>query len=158
VEDCITLLVPIAKRRNITLSAQGPAVQIEADRNHFLRLMTNLIGNAIPYNRDGGSVKIGVSREDEMAVVKVTDTGSGIPQGDQPRIFQRFFRADKSRNGGTGGSGLGLAICKSITAAHGGDISFTSVPGAGTTFIVRLPTVRPNAEALLSNKLAAKNE
>jgi len=158
VEDCVTLLLPIAKRRSITLSAQGPAVQIEADRNHFLRLMTNLIGNAIQYNRDGGSVKIGVSRQDEMAVLKITDTGSGIPQEDQPRIFQRFFRADESRNAGTGGSGLGLAICKSITAAHGGDISFTSVPGAGTTFIVRLPMTRPSAEALLSNKLAAKNE
>ena len=157
-EDCITLLLPIARRRGISLSAGGAAVQIEADRNHILRLMTNLIGNAIHYNRDGGSVKITVSRESDLAVVKVSDTGNGIPQRDQPRIFQRFFRADKSRNGQTGGCGLGLAICKSITTAHGGDISFTSVPGSGTTFIVRLPMTRPDLDALMSNKLTMRNE
>lgn len=157
-DDCITLLVPMAQRRGITLEAKGPALQIEADRNRILRLLTNLIGNAIQYNRDGGSVKIAVSRENDWATVKITDTGDGIPLRDQPRIFERFYRADKSRSPHYGGCGLGLAICKSITSAHGGDISFISSPGAGTTFIVRLPISRPDPDALLSNEIATTNE
>jgi two-component system OmpR family sensor kinase len=147
-EDCIALLAPMAKERKITVQAEGTALEIEADRNRILRLMTNLIGNAIKYNRDGGSVKVAIVREGDWAAVKVTDTGAGIAPADQPRIFERFFRADQSRSTRTGGCGLGLAICKSIASAHGGDISFTSAVGVGSTFIARVPICRPDANGM----------
>jgi two-component system OmpR family sensor kinase len=157
-EDCVALLAPIAKERKITLRTEGAPLEIEADRNRILRLMTNLIGNAIQYNRDGGSVKVAVVREGDCAAVRVSDTGAGIALADQPRIFERFYRADRSRSTRTGGCGLGLAICKSIASAHGGDISFTSAVDVGTTFIVRLPISRFEADLPGADRWTAAKE
>jgi heavy metal sensor kinase len=142
VDDCLALMSPMARRRNVTLQAHGQCVRIDADRGQVLRLITNLVGNAIQYNREGGTVKVAVAEEGGHAVLRVIDTGMGIAPADQPRIFQRFFRADKARSRESGGCGLGLAICKSIAVAHGGDISFDSVPAVGTTFVVSLPIIR----------------
>jgi signal transduction histidine kinase len=105
-------------------------------------LLTNLLANAIQYNRDGGRVVLTVAKEESEVVLKIADTGVGIVAQDQPHLFERFFRADKARSREAGGSGLGLAICQSIVQAHHGSISFTSRPGEGTTFIVRLPSSR----------------
>jgi heavy metal sensor kinase len=144
VEECTAMLAPLAQKRNVELSAatESPA-EVVADRMRVTQVITNLMNNAIAYNRDGGRVRVSVGREDGVAVLTVADTGVGIAPGDQADVFARFFRADKARTREAGGSGLGLAICKSIVDAHGGDIRFASRPGEGTTFTVRLPA--PNS-------------
>jgi signal transduction histidine kinase len=122
-------------------------VTLAADRTRILQLLTNLLVNAIQYNREGGRVTLCIAARDADAVVSIADTGIGIPAEDQAHVFERFFRADKARSREAGGSGLGLAICQSIVEAHGGSISFTSGPDSGTTFTVRLPLTRPPAQA-----------
>lgn len=138
-DECITLLRPVATKRNVRIEAEGAGIEITADRERILQLITNLIGNAIQYNREGGSVRVLIVRDHDHVTLKVVDTGIGIPRQDQARIFERFFRVDRARGRESGGCGLGLAICKSIAWAHGGDISFGSVPAVGTAFMVRLP-------------------
>jgi two-component system, OmpR family, sensor kinase len=145
VEEGIGMLMPIAQTRNVSIQFAGEPVFVSADRGRILQLITNLLGNAIKYNRHGGSVRIVVAKEDAItgedavALLKVTDTGAGIALHDQPHVFERFFRADRARSRESGGCGLGLAICQSIAKAHGGSISFSSEPGNGTVFEVRLP-------------------
>jgi len=99
--------------------------------------VTNLLMNAIEYNHEGGEVKIGAHRDGNMAILTVTDTGRGISAEDLPRVFERFYRADKSRS--SGNAGLGLAISKAIVGAHGGTIEAVSEENAGAVFTVRLP-------------------
>ena len=130
---------PAAQERQITLSGDLVDVTLNADRTRIAQLLTNLLGNAVRYNRDGGSVKLTIRGDGENVCLSVADTGVGIAESDQPHVFERFFRADKARSREAGGSGLGLAICQSIVAAHGGTITFTSKADEGTTFIVRLP-------------------
>ena len=136
------MLAPMAMQRNVTFQVAGESVVVSADRNRIGQLITNLFSNAIKYNRQGGSVTISVAEGDTAALVKVIDTGIGISMEDQPHVFERFFRADKARSRESGGCGLGLAICQSIVLAHGGSISFSSEPGKGTQFTVRLPICR----------------
>ncbi|HEX4056144.1 MAG TPA: ATP-binding protein [Tepidisphaeraceae bacterium] len=138
-DDCATLLRPVATKRNVRIEVEGVGIEIAADRDRILQLITNLINNAIQYNREGGGVRVLIVRDHDYATLKVVDTGIGIPRQDQARIFERFFRVDPARGRESGGCGLGLAICKSIASAHGGDISFGSVQGVGTAFMVRLP-------------------
>lgn len=137
--ECAAMVAPLAQERNVKIEADLRPVTIEADRTRVSQLITNLLGNAIRYNREGGSVKLGLASENGDALLTVADTGVGILAEDQPRVFERFFRADKARSREAGGSGLGLAICQSIVEAHHGAITFTSRPGEGTTFAVRLP-------------------
>jgi two-component system phosphate regulon sensor histidine kinase PhoR len=99
-------------------------------------LFRNLIDNAIKYNRPGGAVTVAVSRAGGRVVVTVADTGIGIARQEQPRVFERFYRVDKSRSKKTGGTGLGLAIVKHIALAHGADVALDSRVGAGTTVTV----------------------
>ncbi len=103
------------------------------------QLAMNLVGNAIHYNRPDGCVTVSVRSEGADALLVVEDTGPGIPVEDQPHLFERFYRVDQSRSREDGGNGLGLSIAKSIVDAHGGGISFTSQPGEGSRFEVRLP-------------------
>jgi two-component system, OmpR family, sensor kinase len=142
VEESMALLLPMAQHRGVRIYTDGPSLEIEADRERILQLITNLLTNAIQYNRECGSVQIAVSQEDGAALLRIADTGVGIAPADKPRVFERFFRADKARSRVSGGCGLGLAICQSIVSAHGGTISFASEPGIGTTFMVRLPLSR----------------
>jgi two-component system phosphate regulon sensor histidine kinase PhoR len=95
----------------------------------------------VKYNHEGGTVSVTVHRDesDGMAVIRVNDTGQGIPGEHLPRIFERFYRVDKSRSREQGGTGLGLAIVKHIVRTHRGRLEVTSEPGMGTTFEVRLP-------------------
>jgi len=138
-DEALAMVTPRAQERNVTLETDLQSVEVEADRTRILQLLTNLLVNAIQYNREGGRVTLTIGQEGLDAVLKVEDTGVGIAAQDQPRVFERFFRADKARSREAGGSGLGLAICQSIVEAHHGSISFTSRPGEGTIFIVRLP-------------------
>jgi signal transduction histidine kinase len=101
-------------------------------------VFTNLLTNAIQYNRQGGKVWLGAQVKDGLAIVEVADTGGGISAEDLPHIFERFYRADKARTGGAN-AGLGLAISKAIVEAHGGAIEAASEPGVGTTLTLRLP-------------------
>jgi heavy metal sensor kinase len=139
VEDCAAMLAPLADEKRVTVRADLHPLPVAADRTRVSQVVTNLLGNAIAYNREGGGVAVTLAAQGGHAVLSVSDTGVGIAEADQPHLFERFYRADKARTREAGGSGLGLAICKSIIEAHGGDITFTSRPGQGTTFTVRLP-------------------
>jgi heavy metal sensor kinase len=145
VRDCAALIAPLAEEKKVKIQTDLQPLFVEADHNRVLQLITNLMSNAIRYNREGGSVSVILQAQENSAVLKVTDTGVGIAAEHQPLVFERFFRADKARSRESGGSGLGLAICDSIVNAHGGQIRFVSQPGEGSTFIVHLPLKRGSA-------------
>jgi signal transduction histidine kinase len=107
--------------------------------DHLGLVINNLLSNAIYYNRTGGEITVTTGAESGKAFIAVADTGQGIAPDHLALIFDRFYRADKSRSRVEGRSGLGLAICKAIVEAHGGSIQVSSEPGVGTTFTVRLP-------------------
>ena len=125
-------LRPVAQQRGITLRFDGTQVLIDAVPRLIDELVYNLCENAIKYNKENGSVTVRVRSEADKAVLSVSDTGIGIPEGDLDRIFERFYRVDKSHSKSTGGTGLGLSIAKHITAYHGGEIDIKSVLGEGT--------------------------
>lgn len=112
-----------------------------AEENKIRQVLTNLVGNAIRFTPDGSPIEIGVEvdAERKVAVISVIDHGEGIPEQIRGKIFQRFWRADNSRNRGTGGSGLGLAIVSAIVAAHRGEVDVIETPGGGATFRIILP-------------------
>jgi heavy metal sensor kinase len=139
IEEVVTLVAPMAAERRVSIEFSGEAVEILGDRERLRELVTNLVTNAIRYNREGGSVNISARREGNHAVLEVADTGLGIPEADQPHVFERFYRVDKARCCEQGGSGLGLAIARWIAEAHGGSIGLKSREGVGTIFMVRLP-------------------
>jgi signal transduction histidine kinase len=111
-------------------------------------VVVNLLDNAIKYTSSGGQVRISVTARDGIAVLEVADTGIGIPQDAQPRIFERFFRVDEARSRELGGAGLGLSIVKSICTAYGGKITLDSKEGAGSRFKIEIPIARhhPNSQ------------
>jgi signal transduction histidine kinase len=125
--------------------AGAPVVTADADR--LLQVFTNLIDNAIKFTPEGGAVEVTLRQDGADAIVSVADSGRGIPPDDLPRIFDRFYRVERSRSREAGGSGLGLAIAKHIVDAHGGRITVMSRPGAGTTFSVALPLAREATSA-----------
>ena len=137
VGECVELVRPLADERGVNISTELAPVEIEGDSERLSLVITNLLTNAVQYNHDGGQVKIGAKLQDHMAVLTVSDTGQGIPAEDLPRVFERFYRADKSRS--SGNAGLGLAISKALVTAHGGSIDVVSEENVGTTFTVRLP-------------------
>jgi heavy metal sensor kinase len=114
-------------------------VCVSADLRSLRRLMHNLLSNAIHYTSSGGTVTIELLKEGSQALLRVSDTGMGIPEEDLPHIFERFYRVDKARARDEGGSGLGLAMCRHIVEAHRGRIDVESRPGKGSSFTVRLP-------------------
>jgi two-component system OmpR family sensor kinase len=137
VADCIEVVQPLGEQSGVKILTELAAVEITGDSERLGLVVTNLVTNAIQYNHDGGEVKITMRLENGMAVLTVKDTGQGIPVEDLPRVFERFYRADKSRS--SGNAGLGLAISKAIIMAHGGNIDVASEENVGTTFTVRLP-------------------
>ncbi len=139
VEECVDMLRPLAVERGVALTLQADACEVEADPALLGQLVMNLLTNAIHYNRAGGRVLASVSAEGGQAVLVVEDSGQGIPQADQPHLFERFYRVDKARSREDGGNGLGLSIVKSIVDAHHGEICVASTPGQGSRFTVRLP-------------------
>ena len=110
-----------------------------ADGDRIGQVLTNLLSNAVKYTPAGGTVRVLLSEGDNSSFLVVEDDGAGIPQEEQPFIFERFYRADKSRNRTTGGSGIGLAIVRSIVTKHGGKVGVSSRPGQGARFQVELP-------------------
>ena len=125
------------KSLNLRLSAPQPLI-LKADRFKLEQVFINLLDNAVKYT-DKGEVELALGREDGKAVIKVRDTGPGIAVEHLPRIFERFYVVDKGRSRQLGGTGLGLSIVKHIVLLHGGEVSVTSTPGAGTTVTVTLP-------------------
>jgi two-component system OmpR family sensor kinase len=128
---------PLAEERGVKIHCELPPVQCVGDAERLAQVVTNLLVNAIQYNRDKGEVRVTTQLQNSLAVLTVTDTGPGISAADLPHIFERFYRADKARS--TGRAGLGLAIAKAIVAAHGGMMEVSSEENIGTRFIVRLP-------------------
>lgn len=127
------------KDRNLTTEAAGNCSDIMADRDRISQVLINLISNAVKYTPDGGTIKITLSDTEDSVVFNVQDNGAGIPEEEIPYIFERFYRADKSRNRNTGGAGIGLAIVKSIVTAHGGTVDVESRLNEGSSFTVTLP-------------------
>lgn len=128
-----------AEKKNVHLSVSGEPAELEGVRQLIYEVAYNLGDNAIKYNVDGGSVSINVSSDGKNANLTVSDTGIGIAAEDQSRIFERFYRVDKSHSKESGGTGLGLSIVKHAVQYHGGRISMDSAPGKGTSMSVILP-------------------
>ena len=137
--ESVELLQPLSNEKRVSLSVECAQVDCIGNPGQILQAVSNIVSNAIHYNHPGGSVRVTVHSESDFGILTVTDTGQGIPPECLAHIFERFFRAEKSRTGGQGHSGLGLAITKAIVDQHQGTIHVTSEPGTGTTFIVRLP-------------------
>jgi two-component system, OmpR family, sensor histidine kinase SenX3 len=133
----------VARKRNITLQWKrfGRAAQytVQGDETQLTSMFTNLIDNAVKYTPPGGQVEVTGGCEASEIVIRVSDTGIGIPEGKLPRIFERFYRVDKARSKETGGTGLGLSIVKHIAENHGGRVTVRSTLGEGSTFTVYLP-------------------
>ena len=137
VRDCVELIRPLAAERGVKIRSELPPLKCAGDSERLAQVITNLLTNAIQYNRENGEVRISAQSQNNMITFTVSDTGHGIPAENLPRLFERFYRADPSRSSGQ--TGLGLAISKAIVEAHGGTIEVSSNPNAGTTFTVRLP-------------------
>ena len=139
VADCVELLRPLAAERGLRIHCDVPSMECVGDAERIGQVVTNLLTNAIHFNRDQGEVRLSAQSESGAVLLTVTDTGQGIPAEDIPHLFERFYRVDKSRSRVQGRNGLGLAICKAIVEAQGGTIELTSQIGVGSTFTVRLP-------------------
>lgn len=140
--ESIATYAPIAASKQIELRQEpldGAVPLIYADREATLTIANNVIGNAIRYTPEGGSVVASIGRDGGFIVLTVRDTGIGIPRQEQQRIFERFYRADNSRKHLSSGTGLGLAIVKNLSQAQGGQVKLDSRPGQGSTFRIYLP-------------------
>lgn len=140
-----------ADNREVTMTIEGEPVQIYGNQSYITELFLNLMDNAIKYNHEGGSLKVTVGIEDGKAFAVFSDTGIGISDEHQSRIFERFYRVDKSRSKKIGGTGLGLSIVKHIVAYHSGEISLESEPDKGTTITVKLPFNEPETQKIEMN-------
>lgn len=136
VEEVLADLEPLAQEKTIHLTAQCDAVTMTGSDILLYRLVYNLVENAIKYNTPGGTVTVGVAQQDKHICLTVADTGTGIPEDLKERVFEPFFRLDKSRSRALGGVGLGLALVREIVNVHGGSISVKDNPDGGTTFEV----------------------
>lgn len=136
VEEVLADLDPLAREKNIELSGNCENLTMEGSDILIYRLVYNLVENAIKYNQSGGQVTVTVAGKDRHIYLAVTDTGNGIPQELRERIFEPFFRVDKSRSRALGGVGLGLALVREIVRVHDGSISVRDNPAGGTVFEV----------------------
>lgn len=135
-EEAAAALTPAAEKRAVTLAVTGEASVEKAVRRYMYEIIYNLCDNAIRYNVDGGRVTVALRRAADSAVITVSDTGIGIPRDQQERVFERFYRVDKSHSRETGGTGLGLSIVKHAAARQNGTVTLESTPGKGTTVTV----------------------
>ena len=138
-DDVLQSMEPVAKRQAVTLRLAGESLQVRGVYQVLREMVYNLCDNAIKYNRSGGSVTVTVARSAGRASVTVADTGIGIPYEDQSRVFERFYRVDKSHSRAIGGTGLGLSIVKHAAALHGAEIKLQSQPEDGTVITVLFP-------------------
>ena len=138
---------PVGRDVRISVATPDDPLIVEADTEQLERALTNLIGNAVKFTPDGGRVVLTAAAESGMAVLRVSDTGVGIPVEELPRVFDRFFRSSRTQRQGIQGTGLGLAITKAIIEAHGGSIEAASEPGQGTTVSFTVPLAQPGTFA-----------
>lgn len=134
--EVMDVLTVSASKKQVKLCLNGESCVMNGVRRYLYEIVYNLSDNAIRYNKDGGTVLIDLKNKDGSIVLSVSDTGIGIPTEHQSRIFERFYRVDKSHSKETGGTGLGLSIVKHAVAYHGGTIKLESTPGEGTTITV----------------------
>lgn len=127
-----------AKEKGVTITVEGCPLIVRGDKRMLQDLLFNLLDNSIKYNRIGGSIVLNLMDDGVYGIVKVTDTGIGIPEEDIERVFERFYRVDKSRSKKAGGTGLGLSIVKHIVAYHGGTVKLESEVNKGTSVTVKL--------------------
>ncbi len=139
IDDQIASRAKALREREIQVTLDCPQIQIQADRSRLGTALSNLIDNAIHYNRQRGEIRIAAAAHNGTVRLSVTDTGNGIPSEELPRIFERFYRVDKARSRESGGTGLGLSIVKHAIESQGGSITVTSKLGAGSTFTIHLP-------------------
>ena len=131
-----------AKENNISLSFEHTLrenLSMELDEDRMEQVLTNLIDNALRHTNENGSVTVQLSKTNSHFIIKVIDSGYGIPKEDLPYVFERFYKADKARTRGKSGTGLGLAIAKNIVERHNGVLTAESEVGVGTSFIINLP-------------------
>lgn len=140
VRDSVEMLQLHAQERGVTLSMVGDGCIVWGDKQMMEELVYNLCDNAICYNHQKGQVCVSVGYRDQTPILRITDTGIGIPKECQDRIFERFYRVDKGRSKSTGGTGLGLAIVKHIVAIHHARLTLESEPGRGTEITVYFPS------------------
>jgi signal transduction histidine kinase len=146
VKEVLALLADRAEERRIHLRTElQPQVELRGDRAQLGLLLSNLVDNALRYTPARGTVCVRLEATERRAVLQVADTGEGIPAGELPRIFERFYRVDKARARETGGTGLGLAIVRHVAESHGGTVRVDSELGRGSTFTVALPLAGPRA-------------
>ncbi len=138
VEEVLADLEPLAQEKNIQLIENCEKITMTGSDILLYRLVYNLVENAIKYNHADGTVTVAATRKDDHICLTISDTGSGIPEEMKERIFEPFFRLDKSRSRALGGVGLGLALVREIVSVHGGSITVKSNPSGGTTFAVTL--------------------
>ncbi len=148
IQSALRTVEPLAKTRGISLVCESfQNMEVLGYEIRLEQVWVNLLDNAIKFNRPEGEVRVDVVRDPERALVRVCDTGSGIPSRDLPRIFERFYRVDKARSRATGGTGLGLAIVKHAVEQMGGSVSVESHLGQGSVFTVALPPFENNLAA-----------
>jgi two-component system OmpR family sensor kinase len=144
---CVERLLPLTQERGLKVQCELAPAETFGNADQLAQVVTNLVTNAIHYNRRDGEIRVSTRIENDAAILIVGDTGIGIAPADLPHVFERFFRADKSRARAAGRTGLGLAISKAIVESHGGSIEVTSQPEVGSTFIVRLTATPPSLPA-----------
>ena len=138
-DEVLQSLEPLAGKQDIALRLEGSGQTVHGVRQALHEMVYNLCDNAIKYNRVGGSVTVTVEKKEGRASVTVADTGIGIPPDHQSRVFERFYRVDKSHSRAIGGTGLGLSIVKHAALLHGADIRLQSRPEIGTSISVIFP-------------------
>lgn len=146
VETCCQDLRQMADGKNVTIEHNSEKAIIDGDREMVMTVIQNLISNAITYNRENGKVWVSVENREGKSILSVKDNGIGISEKDQKRVFERFYRVDKSHSKKTGGTGLGLAIVKHIAELHGAEITLESELDKGTTVSVAFNRVEQNQE------------
>jgi len=135
----IVALQPQWSARNINFELNLKAISLSADHDLLNQVWTNILGNSIKFSKDGSIISVSIKQDTKNVIVRMSDNGIGISLEDQKRIFERYFKADRSHSRKYDGSGMGLAIVKQIVMLHQGDIQVESEPGLGTTFTVTLP-------------------
>ncbi|MGC4033774.1 MAG: ATP-binding protein [Tepidisphaeraceae bacterium] len=143
VQESIELIETLAAKKSIVIERELADAQVSVDRVRIAQVVTNLLSNAVRYNKEGGQIRVTLKAVGAMAELAVADTGVGIPAEHRTHLFERFYRVDPARSRAEGGSGLGLAIARSIAAAHGGIITFESPPEGGSVFFLSLPLSGP---------------
>lgn len=153
VREVFATLEAKAEERDVTLILDVDENSfVEADVVRLEQMLTNLIDNAIKFNRRHGTVTVSLNSSDEIDFIEISDTGEGIVREQLARIFERFYRIDRARTREVGGTGLGLAIVKHLARLHGGEVRVTSSLGIGSTFSIELPR-KPQAEANVKQRL-----